>query len=554
MAHELGGRATQPQLVQDRAGVLDPDRRRVAAGARGPQIANQPRDPAVEAAAAQAIEDRRPVDHVFAELGVEPVDRIGGVRAVGGDGALDTRAAAVPDLHLAVAGPHEEHEALLGVCRVEYGDGVGLVEPGQKKEVGGLTELVVDVPVAQDLPRAGHDGEAVSDGGREPLSTLDEGGWIEWAHRRNNTTAKGERPMHVGMAAVFQNPGKARTDREVYRNELRLADLAEPLGFESIWGVEHHFTDYTMCPDVLQFLTYMAGRTERARLGSMVVVLPWHDPMRVAEEVAMLDNISGRRLILGLGRGAGKVEFDGFRLSMDESRERFTESAEMLLKGLETGYCEYDGTFVKQPRAAIRPAPFKSFRGRTYAAAVSPESLPIMARLGVGILIIPQKPWHEVAKELDAYRTVYRQVNAVEAPPPISAGWTFCDVNAERAREMARRYIGGYYRTVLDHYHFEGNHLAKTKGYEYYGKMSEKIAEYGTDTVIDYFVNLQVSGTPEQCYEKILDIHRRTGNSHYIGVFSYAGMPYEEAESNMRLFAKEVMPQLKRLEVAAPAP
>ena len=107
--------------------------------------------------------------------------------------------------------------------------------------------------------------------------------------------------------------------------------------------------------------------------------------------------------------------------------------------------------------------------------------------------------------------------------------------------------------TVLDHYHFERDHLAKTKGYEYYGKMSEKIAEYGTDTVIDYFVNLQVSGTPEQCYEKILDIHRRTGNSHYVGVFSYAGMPYEEAEGNMRLFAKEVMPQLKRLEVKAPA-
>ena len=98
--------------------------------------------------------------------------------------------------------------------------------------------------------------------------------------------------MHVGMASVFQNPQQSRTDRDVYRNELRLADLAEPLGFESVWGVEHHFTDYTMCPDVLQFLTYVAGRTQRAQLGSMVVVLPWHDPMRVAEEVSMLDNIS----------------------------------------------------------------------------------------------------------------------------------------------------------------------------------------------------------------------------------------------------------------------
>jgi alkanesulfonate monooxygenase SsuD/methylene tetrahydromethanopterin reductase-like flavin-dependent oxidoreductase (luciferase family) len=198
--------------------------------------------------------------------------------------------------------------------------------------------------------------------------------------------------MHVGMASIFQNPGRRRTDRDVYREELRLADLAEPLGFDSIWSVEHHFTDYTMCPDVLQFLTYMAGRTRRVSLGSMVVVLPWHDPLRVAEEVSMLDAISDGRLILGLGRGAGKVEFDGFRLSMDESRDRFVESAQMLLRGLETGVVEFDGRYVKQPRKAIRPAPFKSFRGRTYAAAVSPESVPIMAELGVGMLIIPQRP------------------------------------------------------------------------------------------------------------------------------------------------------------------
>jgi len=353
------------------------------------------------------------------------------------------------------------------------------------------------------------------------------------------------------MAAVFQNPQKSRTDLEVYQNELRLAGLAEPLGFQSVWSVEHHFTDYTMCPDVLQFLTYMAGRTERVQLGSMVVVLPWHDPMRVAEEVSMLDNISSGRLILGLGRGAGRVEFDGFRLSMDESRERFIECAEMVLRGLETGYCEYEGKFVQQPRAPIRPAPFKSFRGRTYAAAVSPDSMPVIAKLGVGLLIIPQKPWHEVAKELDAYREVYREVNKAEAPPPVAAGWTFCDTDADRAREQARRWIGGYYDTVLEHYKFAGDHLKTTRGYEYYGKMSEKIAQYGTDKVIDYFVNLQVYGTPEQCFEKILDVRNRVGQSHFVGVFSYAGMPYEDAERSMRLFAAEVMPALKKL---GPAP
>src|SRR5260221_5792106 len=127
----------------------------------------------------------------------------------------------------------------------------------------------------------------------------------------------------------------------------------------------------------------MWGRTRTGRLGSMVVVLAWHDPMRVAEQVAMLDHLSGGRMILGLGRGAGKVEFDGFRLDMGDSRELFVEYGEALLKGLETGVMEYQGKHYKQPPAAIRPAPFKSFRGRTYAAAVSPESARIMAQLSV---------------------------------------------------------------------------------------------------------------------------------------------------------------------------
>src|SRR3982074_178645 len=105
--------------------------------------------------------------------------------------------------------------------------------------------------------------------------------------------------------------------------------------------------------------------------------------MRVAEQVSLLCHSLCVRMILGLGRGAGKVEFDGFRLDMGDSRELFVEYGEALLKGLETGVMEYEGKHFKQPATAIRPAPYKSFRGRTYAAAVSPESARIMAKLGV---------------------------------------------------------------------------------------------------------------------------------------------------------------------------
>jgi hypothetical protein len=170
-----------------------------------------------------------------------------------------------------------------------------------------------------------------------------------------------------------------------------------------------------------------------------------------------------------------------------------------------------------------------------------------MAKLGIGILIIPQKPWDAVAEDLNNYRTVYSSVNGTDAPPPICAGWTFCDKDADRAREMAYKYIGGYWKTVLEHYELVGDHLTKMKGYESYGRVQEMVsAPGGADLATEFFLSLQVWGTPEQCYEKIVDIQKRTGSEAFTGVFSYAGMPYEDAEANMRLFAAEVMPELKK--------
>src|SRR2546428_12218839 len=119
-----------------------------------------------------------------------------------------------------------------------------------------------------------------------------------------------------------------------------------------------------MCPDVLQFLTWVAARTTGVGLGSMVVVLPWHDPLRVAEQVSVLDHMSGGRLILGLGRGLGRGEVTGVRVPMEESRGRFVGSAGMILRGLEEGFCAYEGEFVKQPRTPLPPAPFKTLRRR----------------------------------------------------------------------------------------------------------------------------------------------------------------------------------------------
>ncbi|MGQ0482444.1 MAG: LLM class flavin-dependent oxidoreductase [Pseudonocardia sp.] len=361
--------------------------------------------------------------------------------------------------------------------------------------------------------------------------------------------------MQVGAAIIFQGFEGNLNDKQVYETDLALADLAEPLGFDSIWGVEHHFTNYTMCPDVLQFLTYMAGRTTRVGLGSMVAVLPWHDPVRLAEQIIMLDNMSNGRVLLGMGRGTGVVEFDGLRVDMGEARQRFKESAEAILEALETGYIEYDGQFIKQPRTALRPGPFKSFRGRTYSATISPESAEIMAGLGTGILIVPQKPWPQTQQDCVTYTQTYREAIGEEPPPPVCAGWTFVDEDAGRAEELARQHIGGYWRSVVDHYEFDKPHLKSTPGYEFHSLMYDRLnAPNGLQRMTDFYIGLQPWGTPEQVVEKIKAFCEMTGSNTFVGNFRFGGMSGEDAERSMRLFAKEVAPALRQLNFEKPLP
>jgi hypothetical protein len=157
--------------------------------------------------------------------------------------------------------------------------------------------------------------------------------------------------MRVGYATTFQNPNSTRADRDIWKEEVQFCDLAEQLGFDSVWSTEHHFTDYEMIPNPVQFLTYMAGRTRRVKLGTMVIVLPWHDPLRVAEEISVLDNLSDGRMILGIGRGLCAFEFDGLRIPMEESRARFNESAALVLSEIEKGYIESKTGFYRIPAA-----------------------------------------------------------------------------------------------------------------------------------------------------------------------------------------------------------
>ena len=166
-----------------------------------------------------------------------------------------------------------------------------------------------------------------------------------------------------------------------------------------------------MLPDVVQFLTFMAGRTTKIELGTMVIVLPWHDPVRVAEQIAMLDLLSNGRIIIGFGRGAATVEYNGFRVPMEESRERFVEAAEVVVKALTNERFEHQGRFFQIPETSIRPRPFSHPERRLYGAAVSPDTAERMAKLGLGVLVaIPLYGWDAQAKDVQRHNEIMRRM------------------------------------------------------------------------------------------------------------------------------------------------
>jgi alkanesulfonate monooxygenase SsuD/methylene tetrahydromethanopterin reductase-like flavin-dependent oxidoreductase (luciferase family) len=159
--------------------------------------------------------------------------------------------------------------------------------------------------------------------------------------------------MDVGMMMVFASYGwDDCSDQRVWDEEIRLARLAADLGFDCLWAAEHHFNDYSFIPDNLQLMSYLTAACPNIDLGTAAVIVPWHDPLRVAEQAAVLDLLSKGRLRLGLGRGLARREFAAFRMSMDESRERFDEAAPMIVNALKTGFIEGDG-----PRSALAACP-----------------------------------------------------------------------------------------------------------------------------------------------------------------------------------------------------
>ena len=295
--------------------------------------------------------------------------------------------------------------------------------------------------------------------------------------------------MDVGMMMIFASYGWENCpDEQVWNEELRLARLATDLGFDCLWSAEHHFNDYSFVPDNLQLMSYLAAACPNIDLGTAAVIMPWHDPLRVAEQAAVLDLLCKGRLRLGLGRGLARREFAAFRLSMDKSRERFDEAAPMIVEALKTGFIEGDGKFYTQPRIEIRPRPKYDFRGRIYAVASSEDSIDSAAKLGAHIVMFADRPWEMRLPNIERGRELHRQYHGTEPPHPMLTEFVVCGTDLAACEEEARQYQGKFVESNFYHYEFLGEHFKTVKGYDSYQQKAEIARQTGFEGAVAGFM------------------------------------------------------------------
>jgi alkanesulfonate monooxygenase SsuD/methylene tetrahydromethanopterin reductase-like flavin-dependent oxidoreductase (luciferase family) len=177
-------------------------------------------------------------------------------------------------------------------------------------------------------------------------------------------------------------------DSHGYKDFIEYVKEADRLGYESVFLVEHHFTGVGQLSASLNLLTYMAAVTRRIRLGTAVLVLPWHNPALLAEQVATLDVLSGGRVDLGIGRGYRKAEFEQFCIPIAEAQERFDECLDFMLKAWTTeGRFTHDSAHWHYKDIVVEPEPLQRPHPPIWMAGGSPEAITRVANSDFNLLL-----------------------------------------------------------------------------------------------------------------------------------------------------------------------
>jgi alkanesulfonate monooxygenase SsuD/methylene tetrahydromethanopterin reductase-like flavin-dependent oxidoreductase (luciferase family) len=322
--------------------------------------------------------------------------------------------------------------------------------------------------------------------------------------------------------------------QRLYEQRLELLEVADEAGFFCYHLAEHHGTTLGMAPSPALFLSAVAQRTRRIRLGPLVYLLPLYDPLRLVEEVCMLDHLSAGRLELGVGRGVSPYELGCFGVDVAESRAIFDEALAVLVAGLTRRRLTFAGKHYRYQDVPIELQPLQQPYPPLWYPTHNPQSIEYAARNGFNFVGLG--PADLLAGQIEAYWRTWEahrheagRLNGHVAEPKVGAlRQVFVADRDDEARTIARSAYEDWYRSITSLWHAHDDHTY------------DEIFSWDNATRLETIV----LGSPARVSEQIARLIEVSGCNYVIGSFAWGSLPHDQALRSLRLFVDEVMPAL----------
>ena len=346
--------------------------------------------------------------------------------------------------------------------------------------------------------------------------------------------------MHFGIFVEEMRKGLGQAD--AFREAFAVAERADAWGIDCIWLGEIHFTpDRSVISASLQVASSIATRTKHLRIGTAVSVLPLNHPLRIAEEVATLDHISGGRLEFGIGRSGVVRTYDVYGIPYAESQARFREALEIIRLAWTGEPFSYEGQFYRITNATVVPTPFQRPHPPMRMAATTRETFPAVAKLGLPAFIgLRASELTDLQADLALYREAWREARHAGAPSVYLRIPVYTTTTERGAVEEPRESLTAFFgrQTALAR-----ASVGRAGTSESRREQAERMA---TLTYEDILARKAVTGTPARVIERLRELRDNLGIDGVIAELNPGGMiPVDLETRSMELLAREVIPAFR---------
>jgi len=344
--------------------------------------------------------------------------------------------------------------------------------------------------------------------------------------------------MHFGLFNLMTQRERQQSPRQLYADMTEHVKMAEQIGFEIAWFAEHHFSNYCLCPSPLAMANYLAPQTKKIRLGPAVIVAPLYQPLRMLEDLAVLDNLSDGRLVIGLGSGYQQYEFHKFGVDLKASRDIFLESLDVVERYLAGDPLQYEGKHIHIPETYFSVRPLQP-KPDIYIAglAADPVTQERIARKGyTPFFTTGWSTLEQIKENRDKVAAVHTKVGGDPARVPFAIQqYIFVTDSRDESMQAAdgARYIR---RIAMSMRH----NLAKLEG--------AFLREQPTpgEPPIEQLVDLMMIGDAETVAEKLIREFEALQPTHLSCFMALPGVPQARTLRSMERFGAEVMPRIAK--------